>query len=89
MSFSYDKFLDKGLKDEDPLSALLKLMPKFMGPIVLKMPERAEKIGATIDLMIGAIALHHMEAAIADPAGAREAVKMMRAHLKEKAARVL
>lgn len=89
MGFDYDKFLEKGLKDKDPLSELLKLMGAFMGPITLKMPERAMKIGGTIDLLIGAVALQHMEASVADPEGAKEAVKMMRKHLTEKAARVL
>lgn len=85
----YDRFLGKGIQPTDPLHKLLGVMPQFMGPITLKMPERSEKLGATIDLLIGAVALHHMEAAIADPAGAKKAVKMMRAHLTEKAARVL
>jgi hypothetical protein len=89
MGFDYDKFLDKGLKDGDPLSVLLKLMPAFMTPIAHQFGERAGKIGGTIDLLIGAVALQHMEASIADPEGAKEAVRMMRKHLTEKAARVL
>jgi len=89
MGFDYDKFLDKGMKEDDPLNPLLRLMPDFMTPITHKFGERAGKIGGSIDLLIGAVALQHMEAAIADPAGAKEAVKMMRKHLKEKAARVL
>lgn len=86
MGFDYDKFLEKGLKDEDPLSKLLTLMPLFMTPIAHKFGERSAKIGATIDLLIGAVALQHMEASIADPEGAKEAVKTLRAHLTDKAA---
>jgi hypothetical protein len=89
MAFDYDKYLAKGMKKDDPLLPLLSLMPQFMLPIAHKFGERSAKIGATIDLMIGAVALQHMEAAIADPEGAKEAVKLMRAHLTEKAARVL
>lgn len=89
MAFEYDKYLEKGMKPDDPLRHLLGLMPQFMTPIAHKFGDRSAKIGGTIDLLIGAIALQHMEAAIVDPAGAKEAVKMMRAHLTEKAARVL
>lgn len=89
MAFDYDGFLAKGMKPDDELRGLLCLMPEFMTPIAHKFGERAGKIGGTIDLLIGAIALQHMEAAIADPEGAKEASKMMRAHLIEKAARVL
>lgn len=89
MAFDYNKFLGRGMKEGDPLFPLLGLMSRFMPPIVHKFGERSAKIGGTIDLLIGAVALQHMEAAIADPEGAKEAVKMMRDHLKEKAARVL
>jgi hypothetical protein len=89
MAFDYDKFLEKGMKPDDPLRPLLGLMPAFMTPIAHKFGERAGKLGGTIDLLIGAVSLQHMEAAIADPEGAKEAVKMMRQHLKEKADRVL
>lgn len=60
-----------------------------MKTILLTIPHHAEKIGAKIDLLIGAVALKHMEAAIADPASAKGAVKLMREHLTEKAKRVL
>jgi len=89
MTLDYNKFLAKGMKDDDPLCRLLGLMPEFMTPIAHKFGDRSAKIGGTIDLLIGAVALQHMEAAIADPVSAKEAVKMMRAHLTEKAARVL
>jgi hypothetical protein len=86
--FDYDKFLEKGMKPDDPLLPLLTLMPEFMTPIAHKFGERSAKIGGLIDLMIGAVALQHLEATIADPEGAKEAVKKMRKHLTEKAARV-
>lgn len=89
MAFEYDKYLEKGMKPDDPLRPLLDLMPQFMTPIAHKFGERSAKIGGTIDLLIGAVALQHMEAAIADPVGAKEAVKMMRAHLAEKVVRIL
>lgn len=89
MGFDYNAFLAKGMKQDDELRGLLCLMPEFMTPITHKFGERASKIGGTIDLLIGAIALQHMEAAIADPEGAKAAVKMMREHLIEKSARVL
>lgn len=87
--FDYDAFLNKGLKPDDPLRPLLGLMPQFMTPIAHKFGERAGKIGGMIDLLIGAVALQHLEAAVADPEGAKEAVRMMREHLKEKSARIL
>lgn len=83
--FSYDKFLGKGMKEDDPLRPLLGLFPQFMTPIAHKMGERSVKIGKMIDLQIGVVALQHLEAAIADPEGAKEAAKMMRKHLTEKA----
>lgn len=89
MGFDYDAFLAKGMKPDDELRGVLCLMPEFMTPITHKFGERAFKIGGMIDLTIGGIALQHLEAAIADPEGAKEAVKMMRKHLIEKAARVL
>lgn len=89
MGFDYDKFLSKGMKQDDKLRGLLCLTPAFMTPIHHRFGERGVKIGGMIDLQIGAIALQHMEAAIVDPEGAKEAVLMMRAHLLQKAARVL
>jgi len=85
----YEKFLSKGMKDDDPLTHLLKLMPQFMTPIAHKFGERTMKIGGMIDLTIGAVALQHMEAGIADPEGLKEAAKLMREHLTQKAKRVL
>jgi hypothetical protein len=87
--FEYTEFLKKGMKEGDPLTPLLQLMPEFMTPIVQKFGEKAGKLGAKIDLLIGAVAVEHMEAAVADPEGAKAAIQMMREHLKEKAARVL
>lgn len=88
MPFSYDTFLAKGMKEDDPLRPLLGLFPQFMTPIAHKMGERSVKIGKMIDLQIGVVALQHMEAAIADPEGAKAAVKMMRDHLIQKAAQL-
>jgi len=84
----YDKFLQKGMKEEDPLRALLGLFPQFMTPIAHKMGERSVKIGKMIDLQIGAVALQHMEAAVADPEMAKEAIKLMREHLTRKSTQI-
>jgi hypothetical protein len=85
----YTKFLSKGLPPTDPLSSLMSLQTDFMRTIALTIPHQAQKIGIKIDLLIGVVALQHMEAAVADPVLAKEAIRMMREHLMEKAKKVL
>lgn len=85
----YTAFLDEGFKDSDELARLLGLMNEFMPQIVQKFGKDSMKLGAKIDLLIGGVALQHLEAAIADPAKAKEVAAFLRQHLKEKMARVL
>lgn len=86
----YVGFLAKGFPDpNDSMQRLLSLHSEFMTPIALAMPAMASMIGARIDLLVGAVALQHMEAAIADPEAGKAAARMLREHLAEKASRVL
>ncbi len=85
----YTAFLDHASEPWDALARARGMMPEFMTPIAKACGDETIVIAKKIDLLIGAIALQHLEAAIANPEQAKAAAEFLRGILLEKLGRVL